>query len=51
VTEETEAFQDAEKVRGANQVPHCGALCVERVSSAGVERNGEYPVRVEKKLR
>ncbi|KAK4131037.1 hypothetical protein BT67DRAFT_445025 [Trichocladium antarcticum] len=22
----------------------CGALCVERVSSAGIERNSEYPV-------
>jgi hypothetical protein len=28
----------------------CGALCVERVSSAGVERNSEWPVRVEQKL-
>ncbi|POR31094.1 Kinase-like domain-containing protein [Tolypocladium paradoxum] len=28
----------------------CGALCVERVSSTSVERNSEYPVRVEQKL-
>ncbi len=28
----------------------CGALQVERVSSAGVERDGEYRVRVEQKL-
>ncbi|KND86162.1 hypothetical protein TOPH_09212 [Tolypocladium ophioglossoides CBS 100239] len=27
-----------------------GALCVERVSSTSVERNSEYPVRVEQKL-
>jgi hypothetical protein len=28
----------------------CGALCVERVSSAGVEVDGEYRTRVEQKL-
>ncbi|KAK3320190.1 hypothetical protein B0T19DRAFT_283631 [Cercophora scortea] len=29
----------------------CGALCVERVSSTSVERNSEYPARVQQKLK